>query len=224
MNTILKPLKPIIKAAKSFIFRHTQFGVPRYAYNVEPIQLATLINELERLKHVEGNVVEIGVARGMTTRFLGTHIKLQKLEHSLSYFAIDTYESFTKDDLQYEVEKRGKSLFDLRGFEYNDYEVWKHNFADFPFVKPIKSDCSVFDYSTLSPIKLSFLDVDLYIPTRKTLPKLYAETVPGGVILVDDVLNKTIYDGAYQAYMEFCDEQGIEPRVIGNKCGVIYKK
>ncbi len=32
-----------------------------------------------------------------------------------------------------------------------------------------------------------------------------------------------VYDGAYQAYMEFCQERGIVPMLIGNKCGVIYK-
>ena len=45
----------------------------------------------------------------------------------------------------------------------------------------------------------------------------------GGVIFVDDVLDNTAYDGAYQAYMEFCNENKIQPKIIGNRCGVIYK-
>jgi hypothetical protein len=199
-------------------------GVPRYPYNVEPIQLATLVIELERLKQFEGNIVEIGVARGMTTRFLCQHIENQKLEQTLSYFAIDTFESFTSEDLKYEVENRGKFLRDLKGFDYNDFGTWKANFSDYQFLKAIKSDCAVFDYKKIAPIKLSFLDVDLYLPTKKTLPKLYNETVVGGCILVDDVLNNATYDGAYQAFMEFCAEKDIEPKVLGNKCGVIYKK
>ncbi len=217
-------VKPLREAAKSFAFKHTQLGAPRYPYNAEPIQLATLILELERLKEVDGNVVEIGVARGMTTRFLCQHIVSQRLESTLSYYAIDTYDSFTSDDLNFEIEQRGKSLCDLKAFGYNDYEKWKRHFADFPFVKPIKSDCSVFDYRKICPIKLSFLDVDLYLPTKKTLPALYSSTVNGGVILVDDVQDNSTYDGAYHAYMEFCAEQGIESKIIGNRCGVIHKK
>jgi hypothetical protein len=216
-------LKPIREAAKSVVFKYTSLAAPRYPYNTEPIQLARLVNELERLKDVRGNVVEIGLARGMTARFLCEHIRNQKLEDTLTYYAIDTFQSFTEEDLDYEVHKRGKPLFGLKAFDYNDYEVWKKNFADFKFVKVIKSDCSIVDYDALAPLKLSFLDVDLYLPTQKTLPKLYKATVSGGAILVDDVKDNSIYDGAYQAYMEYCEELKVEPIFLGNKCGVIYK-
>jgi hypothetical protein len=47
--------------------------------------------------------------------------------------------------------------------------------------------------------------------------------VDGGVILVDDVMDKSMWDGSYQAYMEFCEEMGLEPEIVGNKCGVIRK-
>lgn len=215
--------KPIIELAKKIAFKHTKFGAPRYPYNVEPIQLATLVMELERVKALNGNVVEIGVARGMTTRFMAQHIANQNLGNSLKYYAIDTFESFTDDDLKYEVEKRGKSLFELKGFDYNDYEIWQNNFSAFPFVKAIKSDCATYDYSQIKPLKLTFLDVDLYLPTKNALPKIYDATISGGVILIDDVLNNTTYDGAYQAYMEFCDEYNLPKKVIGNKCGFIQK-
>ena len=216
-------LKPLREAAKGLAFKYTKLGVPRYSYMAEPVQLAKLVEEIERLKSVKGNIVEIGVARGMTTRFLCEHIRNQGLEDSLTYYAIDTFASFTEEDLEYEVSKRGKPMFGLRAFEYNDFDIWKKNFQEFSFVKAIKSDCSIVDYDAISPIKISFLDVDLYLPTQKTLPKLYAATVKGGVILVDDVKDNSIYDGAYQAYVEFCKDLGVDPIFLGNKCGVIYK-
>ena len=221
MSNLLKTIK---ETAKSFVFKYTKFGAPTYRYNIEPIQLATLINEIERLKKVKGNIVEIGVARGLTTRLLCQHIINQKLESTLSLYAIDTFNSFTSEDLDYEVQKRGKKLPELKAFGYNDFEVWKKNFVHFPFVKPIQSDCSIVDYKKIGPIKIAFLDVDLYLPTKKTLIKLYDALVDDGVILVDDVLTNNKYDGAYQAYMEFCDEYKISPQTIGNKCGLIYKK
>jgi hypothetical protein len=67
------------------------------------------------------------------------------------------------------------------------------------------------------------LDVDLYLPTRRALPRIYEHICEGGIILVDDVLNDSSYDGAFQAYMEFCDELKIGPDIIGNKCGIIRK-
>ena len=220
MNSLIRSLKEL---AKSFAFKYTKFGAPNYSYNVEPIQLMTLVKEFERLKLTEGNIVEIGVARGMTTRFMCEHIYKQKFDKSLHYYAIDTYESFTKNDLRYEVEVRGKSFVELQGFAYNNFEIWSQNFSHFKFVKPIKADCSHFDYSMISPIKLSFLDVDLYLPTIQALFKIYDATIHDGVILVDDVEDNSRYDGAYQAYMEFCNQKNIKPLIIGNKCGVIYK-
>ena len=222
-NIVDLVVKPFKEAAKSLVFRYTKLGVPKYSYNIEPAQLALLVNELDRLRDVKGNIVEIGVARGLTTRFLCQHIVNEKLENTLTLYAVDTFNSFVPAHLDFEVEKRGKSLFDLRGFAYNDYGVWRRNFAAFPFVKAIQGDCATLDYAQLAPVKLALLDVDLYLPTKLTLPKLFDALVDGGAILVDDVLDSSTYDGAYQAYVEFCEIRGIAPRIIGNKCGVIYK-
>jgi len=70
-------------------------------------------------------MVEIGVARGLTSRLLCQHIVNQKLESSLTLYAKDTFDSFTPEDLEYEVQKRGKLLPELKAFGYNDFEVWK---------------------------------------------------------------------------------------------------
>jgi hypothetical protein len=43
------------------------------------------------------------------------------------------------------------------------------------------------------------------------------------IIFVDDVMNNCVYDGAWQAYFEFCKERNIEPIMVGNKCGMIRK-
>lgn len=216
-------LTDLKELAKSLAFRYTNLAAPRYHYNLDPIQLTTLINEFERLKDVQGAIVEIGVARGMTTNFLATHIVQSGLEKSLTYYALDTFESFLEKDIDYEVNSRSKIRAEFKGFKYNDFEVWKKNFREFPFVKAVKVDCAEFDYAAAAPIKLSLLDVDLYLPTAATLPKLYDATVPGGVILVDDVKKNNRYDGAYQAYVEFCKERGITEEVIGEKCGIIRK-
>ena len=217
-------MKLLKETCKKIAFRYTKFGGPHYSYNIEPIQLATIINEIERLKDLDGCICEVGVARGMTTRFIAEHIKKQKIEEKNIYFAIDTFNSFVKSDLTFEVEKRGKSLMDLRGFEYISFEVWKKNFLRFDFVNALQADCSNFDYETISPIKVCLLDVDLYLPTKNALPKIYEAMIDGGVIIVDDVRNNERYDGAYQAYMEFCQENNLQVNIVGNKCGLIYKK
>jgi predicted O-methyltransferase YrrM len=216
-------VRPLKEAAKSFAFRYTRLGAPSYPYKIEPIQLTFLVGELERLKTTAGNVLEIGVARGMTTAFLCQHIVNQGYDRALTFYAVDTFESFTAADVEHEVVARGKSADALMAFGYNDFDVWRGNFARFPFVKAIKGDCSGVDYAKLAPIKLALLDVDLYRPTILTLPKLYDALVDGGTIVVDDVRDNALYDGAYQAYMEFCRTRGLQPEFVGSKCGIIRK-
>jgi Macrocin-O-methyltransferase (TylF) len=208
--------------AKSIAFRYTKLGAPHFPYHVEPIQLATLINELERVRPLPGNIAEIGVARGMTTRFICQHFSTQQTSPPILY-AIDTFSSFQRSDLDFEVNERGKSRWEMNEFGYNNFEAWSRNFANCPYVKPVQADCSTFDYESIAPLKLTFLDVDLYLPTKGALPRIYDVTLSGGVILIDDVMDNNRWDGAYQAYMEFCGTRGIAPKVIGNKCGIIYK-
>lgn len=213
----------VARKVKLFAYRHTNLRPPPdYPYMVEPMQLASIINELERLKNAKGNIAEIGVFRGMTTRFICEYIKDQNIPDA-TYFAIDTFDSFTDTDVDFEVTQRGKSRSGISSFSINDFDVWKRNFSGFPFVKALRADCSIVDYEKLAPLKFVFLDVDLYLPTRKTLPKLYDALVGGGVILVDDVLDKNMWDGAYQAYMEFCADMNMVPEIVGNKCGIIRK-
>ena len=217
-----------IDLAKMFAFRYTKFAGPTFQYMIEPIGLSTIVQEIERMKGVSGSIVEIGVARGMTTRFICEHLVLSQQTNQRLY-AIDTFNSFLPGDLDYEVEHRGKKRREIASaFGYNDFDVWKRNFRAYPFVEAVQSDCGAFDYSSIAPIKVALLDVDLYLPTKRTLPKLYESLIEGGVILVDDVTTKPesnsgLWDGADQAYMEFCEELKISPVLLGSKCGVIRK-
>jgi hypothetical protein len=216
------PLKQtLIEFGKKVAFKYTNLGAPTYPYSIEPIQLATLITEIERLADVRGAILEIGVARGMTTRFLAEHIASSDRRERL--IVIDTFSSFVDSDFEYEMKHRGKRRSEICGYGYNDYDVWVKNFRRYSFVEVIRSDCAGVNYQVLSPIKVALLDVDLYLPTKKTLPLLFDALAPGGSILVDDVKEDYVYAGAYDAYMEFCAERGIAPQVIGTKCGILRK-
>jgi predicted O-methyltransferase YrrM len=195
-------------------------GAPRYPYNIEPVQLATLVNEIDRLAGVEGSILEIGVSRGMTTRFLAEHLRGRG--NGQRIHAIDTFNSFTSDDLDYEVKHRGKRRKDIRGFEYITFDRWRRNFEGLPVI-PVQADAAKFDYASLAPIKLAFLDIDLYLPTRAALPRVYEHLVPGGAILIDDCRAGMPWDGALQAYTEFCATLGVSPQIVGSKCGALRK-
>jgi predicted O-methyltransferase YrrM len=214
--------QPIREFAKKLAFRYTRLGAPEYPYIVEPIQLATFVNELERTKDIDGSILEIGVSRGMTTRFLCEHLVATGRRRERLY-AIDTFESFHARDVDFEVKHRGKSHDEIWGFGYIDFDSWKRNFRRFEFLKAYKTDCATFDYSLVAPIKFVFLDVDLYLATKSALEKAYAHLAEGGVILVDDVMQPSRWDGAYQAYSEFCEQAGLPFKTIGNKMGILRK-
>ena len=91
------------------------------------------------------------------------------------------------------------------------------------FIKPIKCDCSTFDFSSIAPINLCFLDVDLYLPTIKTLNNIWNFMAEDSVIIVDDVKDNNEWDGAFQAFMEFVNGKKLNYYIVGTKCGVIKK-
>ena len=60
----------------------------------------------------------------MTTKFLAEHIKRQSMSNTLIYYALDTFNSFNQEDLEYEVLKRKKKLNDMIAFNYLSFEAW----------------------------------------------------------------------------------------------------
>jgi len=217
--------KKIYEQVKKLAFKYTNVLKPRYPYFLGPIQLSFLINFLELNKELDGHFLEVGVDKGMTTRFICEHIIKSKL--NIEYFVVDTFSSFTDEDINFEIENRGKQKGDSNflNFKYNDYERWASNFRNMDFLTAFKCDCSQFDYKVLGKLKLVLLDVDLYLPTLRALEKIYEQLEVGGCIMVDNVsTTKSIYDGAHQAYYEFCEKNNIAIELVGNNSGIIYKR
>ena len=215
----------IREMTKSLLFRNTLIGKPAYDYQLEPIQLAEIVFGLEVI--MEGRtspatIVEIGVARGMTSRFIAEHIRASG--HDVRFFCIDTFSSFTDEDLTHEETCRGKSRNDMALFAYNDFTAWKRNFREFEFVTPIQADAGRFDYSKIGPIDFCFLDVDLYRPTLSALDRLWPNMADRSILMVDDVNeHDPLWDGAHEAFMEFARERELPFRLTGKKCGVLWK-
>jgi hypothetical protein len=205
--------------AKKIVFRYSNIGKPTYEYGLEPIQLAEIINSIEELKGTEGNICEIGVARGMTSRFICEHISNQEMD--IKYYCVDTFRGFVQADTEFETNQRNKKPGQYYGFAYNDYEKWKSHFAEFSFVEPIQCDVNSFDLHKIRPIKFLLLDVDLYRPTKSVLDRLPTFMVKGGIVMVDDVRNNHIWDGSYKAFMEFVEGNECNYRTFGNKGGLI---
>lgn len=202
------------------------YCLPRWRYNFTVPQLIFLCNCIEKTKEVPGSIVEVGCSIGSTTVFLNKYMDAEKIEKD--FFGIDTFAGFLEKDIEHEASARGKgsefyktSLFQLNKKEWFD-ETMKLN--DVTRVQSIQADAGEFDFSIFGPISMCLLDVDLYVPTKNALSRLFEALHPNGILVVDDCdPNCQEWDGAWQAYREFTDELNQPINIVLNKLGIITK-
>ncbi len=194
------------------------FSRPRYSYNIEPAQLAWLVQMISETEG--GSIVEIGVARGMTTCFLLEHMRCTG-DHR-PYYCIDTFSGFTESDIEYELTQRQKPAGAFGAFSYGDRDVFELNLSknQYDNATVIKADASQFDYSVCKPIDVVLLDIDLYAPTKAVLSAIAPHMNERSFIMVDDC-RSGLYDGSDQAYSEYITETGRARIMVGTKAGVI---
>jgi predicted O-methyltransferase YrrM len=217
----------LIEKLKRWAYRSellADISAPSYRYCLQVSELCALAEAISATAGSEGRVVEIGVARGMTTVFLNTH--LDALKDGRKYLAIDTFSGFTSDDVDFEVAHRGKSRRAYFGFTYNDDMVFRRNMARLGFnrVEVLKLDVNDLEKEHLGSVSVALLDVDLYRPTLHALEVTYEALEDGGYIFVDDVSAGGVYDGAGQAYFEFTERMSLPRTQVGDNCGVIRKQ
>ncbi len=88
-------------------------------------------------------------------------------------------------------------------------------------VTAIQADVNQLDFAGINDISFCLVDVDLYRPVMSALEKVYERAASGAIIVVDDCQQNNVFDGAYEAYMEFVASKGLEPDLVLDKFGVI---
>lgn len=220
VNSVLKFLiKDILSAT-----RLRRFVFPRWRYNFSASDLVFMCGLLENNRRVDGAVLEVGCEYGETTIFFKSF--LNEIGVPQKYICIDTFDGFVDEDVAYEVEVRGKSNKLASFFKINRAEWFRVTMSDAGFddVLVFKADASKFDFSSFGPISFVLIDVDLYHPVLNTLRAVYSLVPPGGIIVVDDCNPQSeFYDGAYQAFLQFCAENDLQPSFFGSKLGYLKK-
>lgn len=195
--------------------------LPTYDYAFTPAQLWELCEVAAAAAASGGAIVEVGVARGATTIFLNRHLESVGLRPA--YICVDTFSGFTDGDIAVE---RGRGKQD-------DYTTWFRNQSETLFrrtielnglddrVQVVRADAVTFDYAQLPDLAFALVDVDLLLPMRAALDGCWGRLVPGGALVADDCQPYThTWDGARQAYEEFCAEQGLPVEVRQEKLGL----
>ena len=194
-----------------------------YDYMFDPQQLRFLMDCIQDTENVIGCCVEVGCARGYTTAFLRKWMDVLGIRKN--YIAIDTFSGFVPSQSEYEIKFRGKphtigEAFGIHKKAWFDYSLELAKVAN---VTSIQADVAEFDFDNISPISFCLLDVDLYVPINRCLPRIFRNMSPGGIIVVDDCQLDNIYDGAMQAYQEFITSIGVQQRIECRKLGLILK-
>ena len=220
------------KLAKDLAFHtplRTHMG-PWYQYLHTPAELAFLCRCLEETRDIPGCIVEVGCYRGETTLYLNRHMTSEGIEKP--YAAIDTFSGFTEAHLEDAVQRGEDRDYHRTSFGLNDQRWFDAAMLRNGFtrgrVRSIAADVGAFDFAQLAPIAFCLLDVVFYEPTRRALTSTWEVLSPGGIIVVDSVdplLQKPpAYSGSRQAYQEFVEGLGLDPRFEHGEYGVLTKQ
>jgi hypothetical protein len=187
-----------------------------------PEQLWSLCQAAESVLPLGGAFAEIGVCDGDTTLYLHRH--LAGKGDAPTYYCIDTFSGFTEEDIRGERE-RGKAA------DYKDIfltskarfqRTMQMNGLDRTVV--VQADAGTFDYSSLPPLSFVLVDVDLLRPVRAALAGCWERLLPRGVLVVDDCdASISLWDGAYEAYVEFCREHELTVDIRHGKLGFVSR-
>jgi hypothetical protein len=218
-----KIVNGITKLLAPKLFEDYQYSKYDFDYCFRANQLVYLCKCLDAVTNIEGDIAEIGVFQGRTTVFLNKYLDSKQTQKK--YYAFDTFSGFTTQDINYESSFRKKD-----SSEYNTLRSSKKAFDTVMARNAIKrvittqADVNVYDLTTIGPLCFALLDVDLYLPMKKSLKEIYSVLSPGGMIIVDDCEDSNAYDGSYQAYREFMHEINQPIEIMHDKLGIVRKK
>lgn len=219
--SLSRKIQAVIKdvSLKTGVYNQLFFKV--YPYMFEPKQLVFLTEAVKAVTDVPGCFVEAGCAFGATTVFLNKCMAGEGM--SRDYYAIDTFSGFVDAHADHEIAKRGKpgsirTQFAVNKKAWFDRSMLLHGAGH---VRSVESDVTAFDFAAIAPIAFCLLDVDLYLPIKDVLPKIYRAMSPGGIIVVDDCKPAGLWDGALLAYEEFVGGMSLPKEIVAEKLGIV---
>ena len=171
-----------------------------------PAEGCQLISALQATKNIEGDIAEVGTARGGSARLIGEYSAGKKIH------VFDTFEGLPDPgamDVKFLKGAYAHSLESVKEF-LKGLPVEFHK-GMFP-----ESGASSKDY------RFSFvhLDVDLYQSTLDSLKFFYPRVNPGGIIITHDYITS---DGVNRAFEEFFADKPESPIELIGYQGMVVK-
>ncbi|HRP90567.1 MAG TPA: TylF/MycF/NovP-related O-methyltransferase [Edaphocola sp.] len=170
--------------------------------NLDYVRYATLTLCQEEItaKGIGGNIAEVGVFRGDFAKRLNVLFPDKKL------YLFDTFEGFSKDDVQFE--KNNKYSSGAQDFSGTNIELVrsKMKYPENCIFKKGRFPETAADLE--DQFCFVSLDADLFLPIYSGLEYFYPRLSKGGYIFIHD-FNNSGYSGARDAVIKFCNENNI---------------
>lgn len=182
---------------------------------------------LNKIKHIEGDILEIGTFKGNTTKIICEFIIENKLNKKI--YSIDTFKGYTDRDLTHSVPE-----YDLNHLERAKSHVkskrWNHSKSIVESqLSQYKGICTIWEgdsvktlpkyikESSISQISFLFVDCNMYLPSISSMELIYPLIPTGGIIAIDEhwlqVYKK--FGGESKALFEFAKKTNLTPLEYG---------
>lgn len=149
---------------------------------VDVYRLYELWSIVNQVRHIDGDILEVGVWRGGTACLMGRRTGLLGLDN-VTVHACDTFEG---------VVKAGELDSSYRGGEHSDTSIEiVRQLLDLTHVDNVEIHVGIFPEQSASHIsatslRLVHIDVDVYESAREVFEWSWDRLSPGGVVVFDD--------------------------------------
>ncbi len=169
-----------------------------------PLDIGHLCKFILKTEHLDGDIVEFGIASGGLTIILAHFLK--KIGSKRKIIGCDTFDGFPYDD-KYEFNKHRKG--ECRGIEFNQVleKIKSYGLDDKIFLVKGMFEETLYQKLFERKYSLVFIDCDLYNSTKISLDYSLPRLVKHGIIAFDEYESEEKETPAYGETMaanEFC--------------------
>jgi len=159
-------------------------------------RLNVLIDSVNKTKHLEGCMAEIGTYKG------GSAYVIASTDNTKQFFVCDSFEGLpelTSEDINV---KPMHSKGDFSDTSFESVQEYLNPFPNVQLFKGFFPNKQIHEQMYDKKYSFVHLDVDLYLPTLESLEFFYPRMVTGGIIVSDDYTWKAT-PGVERAFIEF---------------------
>ncbi|WP_417430134.1 class I SAM-dependent methyltransferase [Kiloniella sp.] len=174
-----------------------------------------LYKVFEKVQHVPGHIVEVGVAEGRNSIIFGRLIEAYRQENVRNYYGFDTFSGFTDEDLE-NNSYLPKNRYDHLSLNFVKKRIQDQNlthicqFIEGDIRKTANEFIASSKYYVRSPgylrIALLYIDCNAYGASLESMRLFKNHMMPGGIICIDEKKQ----GGETEALIQFCSENNLK--------------